>query len=244
MAASWHQPCSSPNPENHCTKSLKTSCREDWPRRLVWIEDSDYSDEIDDSSTSELSVEVEFNGNVFTWGVRMGLREYASKRHLAPLWGASCAILIGLRPAYWPFATFGNPDHAVLLQFANQLIWMGVALTSIYAADSVAIMIVRYRGLSKEFSVIWPTLAGILVAKTIVDFTFAGRPLPAGSQWFFVCERWIDTVAIASLPILYLVAKRIGRPSDWPIVKAIRLEPGREIEPRSAAHGSTVSKHS
>ncbi len=143
---------------------------------------------------------------------------YPWKERIGPLVGISFAVWLVFRPAYWPFPAFGDVENVEFLKRANQFIWVGVALSAVFVADAVAIGIARHQKVRFEFSSFGPATAGILIAKTLIDFSFAHRPLPVESEQFFYYERWMDVAAIISLPVFYLLARQIGAPSKWSIV--------------------------
>ena len=167
------------------------------------------------------------------------LRRYPWRQRLAPLFGASLALLLVLRPAYWPWPQTGGPNRVTLEEYGNGLAWVGIIIAATAVLDFCLAWFAWCRAPSAENGLraitaeqlqarmppsFWTALAATIICKTIVDFTFADRPLPAGSEGYFRLERWFDACALAALPPLYLVARWMGPPSGWRITRALVLQ--------------------
>ncbi len=157
---------------------------------------------------------------------------YPWRDRLGPLSGASLLLWLALRPAYWPFLSIGDPDTAFYLNFLNRTIWAVVVLCSIGVVDFIVVQLVMRRNDADQASgevrlpnAFWSAILATLLAKTVIDFTFAQRPFPPGSEHLRAMERWTDVIALVVLPIIYFVARRVGPPSNWPIVKSMVLQP-------------------
>jgi hypothetical protein len=159
------------------------------------------------------------------------LQDYPWKKRLGPLLGASMLPWLALRPSYWPFASFGTDSDAVFfLGFLNRAVWCVVVVCTVLVLDLLMMRTAREirdeRQAKFKFPhLFWSGLLATLLAKTVVDFAFAGRALPAGRHEWFALERCGDLIALAAIPLVYLVAKRIGPPSNWPFVQALILQP-------------------
>jgi len=148
-------------------------------------------------------------------------------------------LLIFLRPADWPFPQHGGSDVAALYQRINILVWVAVIIPTTAVFDFLVAWYVSRSGrntqdaergqtaeelLARMPSSIWTALAATLVCKTLVDITFAGRPLPAGSEQLYRIERWCDLFALAAFVPFYWFVRWLGPPSGWRIVRALVLE--------------------
>jgi hypothetical protein len=167
------------------------------------------------------------------------LRSYPWRRRLGPLFGASMVLLIVLRPAHWPLPQFGGSTSETLYSKINIIAWVAVIIPAMAALDYLAAWFVSrqprrtHQGTrlltadelqARMPSSFWTALAATLVCKSFVDFTFAGRPLPAGSEELFHVERWCDVFALAAFVPFYLYVRWLGPPSGWRIVRALVLE--------------------
>jgi hypothetical protein len=148
-------------------------------------------------------------------------------------------LLIVLRPADWPFPQPGGSDPATLYLRINILVWIAVIIPATAVFDYLVAWFVSRKtrktqdgagGLTADElqarmpSSFWTALAATLVCKTFVDFTFAGRPLPADSEPLFRVERWCDVFALAAFVPFYLFVRWLGPPSGWRIVRALVLK--------------------
>lgn len=167
---------------------------------------------------------------------------YDWKRRLRPLMGAPIFVWLLLRPAYWPFATFGDSDRAYFLGMLNQLVWWTIVVYASAVVDYGVAWAIHRRSARHDdrdrFALphlFYSALVATLVTKTAIDFTFASRPFPTGSQQLFASERYGDLVALALLPLIIWIAHRVGPPSQWRFVQAIRLDPPRPDATAAAA---------
>ncbi len=167
------------------------------------------------------------------------LRSYPWRQRLGPLFGASMVLLIVLRPAHWPLPQFGDSTAESLYAQINIVAWIAIIIPATAALDYLVAWLVSRRMREAQDGAwvltadelqarmpmsLWTALAATLVCKTFVDFTFAGRPLPADSEHFFRVERWCDVLALAAFVPFYLFVRWLGPPSGWRIVRALVLE--------------------
>jgi hypothetical protein len=148
-------------------------------------------------------------------------------------------LLIVLRPAYWPLPQPGDSSLAAFYTQLNIVAWVAIIVPATAVLDYLVAWFVLgdtrkahdsgWLPTADELqarmpSSFWTALAATLLCKTLVDFTFAGRPLPADSERLFAIERWCDLIALAAFVPFYLYVRWLGPPSGWRFVRALVLQ--------------------
>ena len=148
------------------------------------------------------------------------------RQRLRPFMSGWLVLWVAIRPAHWPFPDFGTGDRIFWLNILNCVVWVFVLAGASIVVD---LLVIEWsKGLQSAQSpphCFWSVLVAALLAKTCVDFAFAGRPLPDGSAEFYAAVRDFDIVAITLLPVVIWFARRVGPPSQWSFVQKMRLQP-------------------